>query len=238
MRVTFVLTIFILSSISFAKTYEVNTQHSFVNFELDYMQVSQVKGAFEKFQGTFDWDTNKEKLSDVIFEILVDSINTRDAKRDNHLKRKDFFYVEKFPVISFEGKKVVYENGLPVKVIGELEIRGVKKEHSFSLKWKGEYPDPVDKSKKSLFLAANTSINRKDFNIRWNKALDEGGWVVGDKVDIEVIIEANPTDSRPAFSRFYRKTKKILPGKLKSPQTSQLTPKNSIKETQEKKSQK
>jgi hypothetical protein len=137
--------------------------------------------------------------------------------------------VSEFPVISFVGKKVVYQNNKPGKILGDLSIRGVTKEHSFFIEWKGEYPDPVDKNKRSLFLTANTTINRKDYGIRWNKALDKGGWVVGDRVDVEIIIEANPTDARPAFSRFYRKTKKILPGKLKAPSNSSLTPKVKFK---------
>lgn len=231
MRLAFLVFFFLLSGHGLAKIYEVNGQHSFVNFELDYMKVSRVKGAFEKFQGTFNWDKDSQKLENLSFEILVDSINTRDPKRDNHLKRKDFFYVTKFPVISFVGIKVIYKQGLPVKVIGDLSVRDVTRSHEFSIKWKGEFADPVDKKKKSLFLEASTVIDRKDFNIRWNKALDQGGWVVGDIVNVEVIIEANPTDKRPAFSRFYRKTQKILPGKLKAPGTS-LNPKKKAQNQQ------
>ncbi len=202
--------------VGLAKAYVVNDQHSFVNFELDYMKVSLVKGSFDHFKGAFEWDG--QKLSQVEFEILVNSVNTRDPKRDNHLRRKDFFHISKYPLITFVGKEVIYQDDVPTKIKGTLAVRGIEKPYSFNLDWKGEYQDPVDKKKKSLFLKASTLLYRKDFNMTWNKALDQGGWVVGDKVDIEVIIEANPTDARPAFSRFYTNKRKILPGKLELPE--------------------
>lgn len=202
-----------------AKTYEVNGQHSFVNFELDYMKVSEVKGTFDRFKGAFEWDDKTSTLNDVEFEIKVKSINTRDPKRDNHLRRKDFFYVEKFPLMRFVGKKVFYKEGKPHKIVGELTLKDQTKTHTFDLEWKGEFSDPVDKSKKSLFLKAKTTLNRMDYGINWNRVLDQGGWIVGNDVEIEVVIEANPTDARPAFSRFYRKTRKILPGKLEMPKS-------------------
>ncbi len=209
----------VLSASSFSKTYEVNGQHSFVNFELDYMKVSEVKGTFDRFEGAFEWDSQKGKLSDVAFQIDVNSINTRDAKRDAHLRRKDFFFVKEFPAIAFIGKEIQYKEGKPSQVTGELTIKDVTKTHSFELDWKGEFDDPVDKKKSSLFLKAETTIDRTDFGITWNKALDQGGWIVGNEVEVEVVIEANPTDARPAFSRFYRKTRKILPGKLEMPKS-------------------
>lgn len=209
--------LFFLSLNIFSKTYEVNGQHSFVNFELDYMKVSEVKGTFDRFTGAFEWNEEKSKLSNVEFEIFVKSINTRDPKRDNHLKRKDFFDVKKYPYMTFVGKKVAYKNGLPVSIMGELTLKDRTKPHKFEIDWKGEYPDPVDKNKKSLFLKAKTIINRTDFGITWNRALDQGGWIVGEDVEVEIVIEGNPTDARPAFSRFYRKKTKLLPGKLELP---------------------
>lgn len=227
-----ILFLVILSFQTFAKTYEVNGQHSFVNFELDYMKVSEVKGTFDRFQGAFEWDAVSKELKDVEFQIFVKSINTRDPKRDNHLKRKDFFHVKKFPMMSFVGKKVSYKNGIPVAISGDLTLKDITKPHTFDVSWKGEFQDPVDKKKKSLFLKAKTSINRTDFGITWNRALDQGGWIVGDEVKVEIVIEANPTDARPAFSRFYRKTRKILPGKLDLPQDQNQS---AQKESQKKK---
>lgn len=209
-----ILFLFFTTSI-YAKTYKVNTQHSFVNFEVDYMKVSVVKGAFEKFEGFFNWDKDSGKLSDVIFKIKATSINTRDSKRDNHLRRDDFFAVNEHPYLTFTSKNVTYEKGSPVKIKGLMEIRGVEKEVDFDLKWMGEHQDAVDKKKSSLFLKGNTILNRKDFDLNWNKALDQGGWVVGENVRVEIIVEANPTDATPAFSRFFlKKNSKIKKGAL------------------------
>lgn len=200
------------SMTSFSKTYEVNTQHSFVNFEIDYMKVSTVKGSFDKFEGVFQWDEKTGKLSQVAFKIFAESVNTRDIKRDNHLRRKDFFHVRKFPLITFKGEEVVHKKGVPTLVRGMVTIKDISKKMEFDLNWKGLHRDPVDKKKRSLFLETEGTINRQDFGITWNKAMDSGGWIVGDLIKFDLIIEANPTDARAPFSRFYMKKSEVLPG--------------------------
>lgn len=202
----------IMTFSSFAKTFEVNTQHSFVNFEVDYMKISVVKGAFEDFKGVFEFDAESNQISDLEFSIKVKSINTRDSKRDAHLHRKDFFHVSEYPEMKFVGKKVHYQSGKPVKIDGLLTMRGVTKEQSFNLDWKGVHQDPIDKKKKSLFVTASGELNRKEFGISWNKTMDNGGYIVGDKVKLEIVIEANPTDTRAAFSRFYLNKKEVKKG--------------------------
>lgn len=211
---TFNLTLTLTQTVA-AKTFQINNQHSFVNFDIDYMKVSLVKGSFDEFKGAFEWDYQKGKLTELHFQIIASSINTRDKKRDAHLKRKDFFNVSKFPLIEFIGDEVIYKAGQPVKVKGRLRLKDKEKSASFDLRWMGFHKDAVDKDKQSLFLRANTVLKRKDFGLNWNKALDQGGWVVGDDVRIEVIVEANPTDSRPAFSRFFlKKNPKVKEGAL------------------------
>lgn len=213
MKISFILLSFLLSLSLLGKTYKVNSQHSFVNFEVDYMKVSVVKGAFEKFEGFFDWDSGK--LQNVRFKIQAKTINTRDKKRDKHLKQEEFFHTKEFPFIEFKGSKVVYKDNKPVELIGIVSMKGVEKETSFDLKWHGEHQDAVDKKKQSLFLKANTVLKRKDFKLNWNKALDQGGWIVGEDVRVELIIEANPTDATPAFSRFFlKRNEKIKEGAL------------------------
>jgi len=199
---TIFLSILICSSIE-AKQYEVNTQHSFVNFELPYMKVSKVKGAFEEFKGSFKLDEDTNKVSELFFVIKAGSISTRDLKRDNHLKGNDFFNVKKYPVISFSGNSYEYEKGVLVKATGILQLTGIKKTVTFDIDWKGLQDDPISKGKKSLFLVAEITINRKEFGINWNRMFDDGGWIVGNEVKVEAVIEANPTDARLAFSRFF-----------------------------------
>ena len=190
-----------------AKQYEVNTQHSFVNFELPYMKVSKVKGAFEEFKGSFKLDEETNKVSELFFVIKAGSISTRDLKRDNHLRGNSFFNVKDYPVISFSGSRYEYEKGVLVKVTGVLQLTGIKKTVTFDIDWKGLQDDPISKGKKSLFLVAETSISRKEFGINWNRLFDDGGWIVGNEVKIEAVIEANPTDARLAFSRFFMPNK-------------------------------
>jgi polyisoprenoid-binding protein YceI len=197
------------SSSVFSKQFEVNDQHSFVNFEVDYMKVSVVKGSFDDFQGSFQLDEKTNKVTNLDFTISTKSINSRDYKRDKHLRQSDFFYSKKFPTIYFTGTKMKYVDGVLSEVTGSLELVGVIKPVSFAIDWKGFMNDPIDKGKKSLFLRAKTTLNRQDFGLNWNKSLDSGGWIVSDNVRVDIIIEATPSDSRPAFSRFLKRNKKL-----------------------------
>ncbi len=200
------LSILICSSVE-AKQYEVNTQHSFVNFELPYMKVSKVKGAFEEFKGSFKLDEDTNEVSELFFVIKAGSISTRDLKRDNHLRGNNFFNVKKYPLISFSGNSYKYEKGLLAKVTGILQLSGIEKTVTFDIDWKGLQDDPISKGKKSLFLVAEVTIDRKEFGISWNRMFDDGGWIVGNEVKVEAVIEANPTDARLAFSRFFMPSK-------------------------------
>jgi len=200
---------FALIPSGFSKQFEISSQHSFVNFEVDYMKVSVVKGTFDDFEGSFTLDPKTGKVSNLDFSITAKSINTRDYKRDKHLRDNDFFHVKKHPQIFFTGTGMKYKDGVLSEITGTLELVGVLKPITFAVDWRGFMSDPIDKGKKSLFLRAKTTINRKDFGLTWNRALDSGGWIVSEKVRLDVVIEATPSDSRPAFSRFLKRNRKI-----------------------------
>ncbi len=200
--------VFVASSTS-AKQYEVSMQHSFVNFEVDYMKVSLVKGGFDDFEGSFELDEETNKVTSLSFSIVTKSINTGNKKRDKHLRESDFFSSKKHPLIKFVATKMKYTAGELSEVSGNLEILAVIKPISFQINWKGFMNDAIDKAKKSLYLRAKTVLNRKDFGLNWNKSLDSGGWIVSDDVRVDVIIEATPSDSRLAYSRFLKKNKGI-----------------------------
>lgn len=191
---------FFINSID-AKIYEINDQHSFVNFEVDYMMVSKVKGTFDKFKGTFDFDEDKKMISNIDFIIDASSLNTRDQKRDRHLKQKDFFYISKYPNIIFKAKQFAIDSNTK-KIKGIFTLRGIRKEIEIELSWKGLRTDPIDKKRRSLFFSVSGVLNRKEFGITWNKSLDAGGVMVGENVQYEIIVEANPTDQKAPFSRF------------------------------------
>ena len=213
MKITFKLLVTLMTLTSykvFAKQYVINTQHSFINFEVDYMKVSIVKGSFDDFKGSFQLDEATNKVSALDMAISSRSINTRDIKRDKHLRQKDFFSIKKYPTIYFSGTSFKYSGGVLSEVSGPMELLGTIKPVTFYVDWRGFMKDPIDSSKKSLFLRAKTIINRQNFGLNWNRSLDSGGWIVGDKVNVDIVIEANPSDSRPAFSRFLKKNKKII----------------------------
>lgn len=190
-----------------AKTYKINTQHSFINFELPYMMVSTVKGSFESFNGTFDFLPEESVVQDIKLTILAKSINTRDGKRDQHLNRSDFFNTSEYKEIIFESSGLSLAKEGRGKGQGTLTIKGISKPLTFSIKNNGLLRDPIDKNKVGLFLEITGSLNRKDYGINWNKSLDNGGVLIGDKVTFSFVVEANPIDAKPAFSRFLKNTK-------------------------------
>jgi polyisoprenoid-binding protein YceI len=195
------LSIFFLASAG-ARDYVILPHHSGLRFEVEYMGVTKVAGSFGELKGAFK-RSEKGEVSDVRVEVEVSSLSTQEAKRDQHLMREDFFWQSKFNQMSFVSKKISYAAGKVMSVTGELSLRGVTRTETFSIADKGEVKDPFDSKKSSWFYELKGKINRKDYGLTWNKALELGGWLVGDEVDISGVIEAAPSDNRPAFSRFF-----------------------------------
>ncbi len=199
----------LLLSTTHAETWRVNWQHSKVTFQIPYMGITDVSGAFTKFDGAFDFNEATKKLDNVEFVIETKSVDTNNTKRDAHIRKEDFFYTNKYPRIRFVSTNTVYKDYKPVKLIGNLELLDTKKEVTFDIKYKGSVQDPWDQNKIAQFFEASTVINRKDFGLSWNKKLDKGGLLLGESVKIDIIIEAFEQGVRPAFSRFYLPTKNI-----------------------------
>ena len=173
------------------------------------MGVTNVDGAFSKFDGAFDFNEATKALDNVEFVISSKSIDTNNSKRDKHIRNADFFNVSKYPKISFNSTKTVYKNNKPVELIGSIKLLGVTKTISFNIDYKGSVQDPWDKTKVAQFFEATTVINRQDFGLSWNKELDKGGLLLGDEISIAITIEAFEDGVRPAFSRFYLPTNDI-----------------------------
>jgi polyisoprenoid-binding protein YceI len=174
-------------SLARASAFDIDTAHSAASFSVRHLMVSNVRGDFGKVTGTVDWDG---KAGSVEATIDVSSINTRDEKRDGHLKSPDFFDVAKFPTITFKSTKIAADGKGKLKITGDLTIHGVTK--SVVLNVEGptaESKDPWGNTK--IGAAATTKINRKDFGLGWNKALETGGVVVGDEVSITIDLELN-----------------------------------------------
>jgi len=172
----------------FADTYTIDKSHSEATFQVRHL-VSKVSGKFEDFDGKINIDPTKPAASTVEFTIEASTVNTGVADRDKHLRTADFFDTDKFPEITFKstsikssGKKDVYT------VTGNLTMRGVTKQITFPVQFLGFIRDPWGNDKAGFSLA--TTLNRKDYGVNWNKALDNGGVLVSDQVDVAINIEA------------------------------------------------
>lgn len=170
-----------------AATYTLDPAHTSVGFKVKHLMITNVKGVFEKFQGTLildEKDITKSKLSAT---IDIASINTNIAKRDEHLRSADFFDAAKFPTMTFESTKIEKAGADKLIVTGNLTIRGVTKPVVLNVEGLNqEIKTPQGGLKRGA--SATGSINRQDFGVSWNKKLDAGGVVVADEVHI--IIDA------------------------------------------------
>lgn len=171
-----------------AGTWQLDSAHTGVQFKVRHLMVSYVRGDFEKVSGKIVYDEQDVSKSSADITIDAASINTRVAKRDKHLRSPDFLDVEKHPSITFRSKKVEEAGDGKLKMTGDLTIRGASKEVVLDV----EGPTPPIKDlqgKTRVGGVASTRINRKDFGLTWNKALETGGVVVGDEVEITIDIE-------------------------------------------------
>lgn len=171
------------------RTYEIDKSHSGITFKIRHL-ISKVPGQFNKFDGTIEIDPEKRDTINASATIDVASIDTDNQKRDDHLRSADFFDVAKFPAITFKGGELTSVNADRTrgKLEGTLTMHGVSKPVVLDVEWYGTAVDPWGNQKAAF--SGTTSLNRKDYGIVWNKALDAGGYLLGEEVDIEINIEA------------------------------------------------
>jgi len=148
---------------------------------------SNVIGIFKKFEGAFDYEPGKPEIWKVNAAVQAASIDTNVEQRDNHLRSKDFFDVENFPTLTFVSTSVTDVTGESAKLNGNLTIHGVEKPVVFDLTINGAGKDPWGNMRASF--SASTKINRKDFGLTWNKALESGQLLVGDEITITLEVE-------------------------------------------------
>jgi len=171
-----------------AATYAIDAGHSSVSFKVKHMMVSNVRGAFTEFEGSFDFDPEAPKSAKVTAVIQMASVNTNDEKRDEHLRSADFFDVANHPTMEFESTKVESKGGEEYVLHGKLTLNGVTKSVELDVEFNGVVLDPWGNTRAGF--EAEGEIDRKDFGITWSKNMDGGGLVVGDTVKIELEIEA------------------------------------------------
>lgn len=171
-----------------ASTWSIDPDHSTVGFQVKHMMVSNVKGSFDKHVGSIDLNDKDITKSNVQVTIQTASINTNSAKRDEHLRSADFFDVNKYPTMTFVSKKVAKAGKDKLKVTGLLTLHGVTKEVVLLVEGPTkDSKDPWGNIRRGV--TATTKINRKDFGLVWNAALETGGLAVGEDVTITLDIE-------------------------------------------------
>lgn len=184
-------------SLAMAATYELDPSHTTAQFTVKHMMVTNVRGEFGKVTGTLDVNDKDITKSTVNVTIDTTTIDTREPKRDEHLRSKDFFQVDKYPVITFKSKKVEAAGEGKLKVTGDLTIRDVTKEVVLDVDGPSkEIKDPWGNMR--VGTTATTTLNRKDFGLNWNKALETGGVLVGDEVKVSLEVEAIKKAAAPA----------------------------------------
>ena len=178
-----------LSAPALAATWQIDPAHSNVSFSVRHMMVSNVRGEFTKVSGTVEGDEKTPTQAVINATIDATSINTREAKRDDHLKSADFLDVAKYPTITFKSKKIEPSGSGQFKVTGDLTLHGVTKEVVLDVSdVTAPIKDPMGKTRAGA--QASTKIDRKDFGINWSKVIDGGGLMVGDEVAISIDVEA------------------------------------------------
>lgn len=164
-----------------------DTSHSSIAFSVRHMMISKARGSFDKWSGTVD--LNEQNPTAAVINVTIDtaSINTKDAQRDGHLRSPDFFDAEKYPTITFQSTKVELTDKENAKLTGDLTIHGVTKPVVLDVEYQGSSKSPWGTV--NYGFSAKTKLNREDWGLTWNAALEQGGWLVGKDVNVEIEVE-------------------------------------------------
>lgn len=166
--------------------WQIDAGHSQIGFSVSHMVVSDVEGKFSKYTGNVLLDERDPTNSRLEFSADVDSIDTGNADRDNHLRSPDFFDVAQFPQLTFQSVSI-RKAGKRYEILGDLTIRGVTKRISLDATLSDTIQSPWGQSVRAARVTG--TIDRREFGLRWNKALDRGGVLVGEKVELDVKVE-------------------------------------------------
>jgi len=172
-----------------ADTWNIDPAHTVSGFTVRHMMIANVTGVFEATKGTIEYTVGDPNSIKADITIETKSVNTRITRRDDDLRSDNFFNTEKFPAITFKSKRVQNAKPGSFELVGDLTIRDVTKE--VVLRVEGPTPPIKDpQGNRRVGAAATTTINRKDFNVNWNRVIEAGGVVVGDEVRINIEVEA------------------------------------------------
>jgi len=173
-------------------TYTLDPAHSRIGFSARHAMVTKVRGAFNEFEGTLHLDGDDPSGSSAQVTIQAASIDTRNADRDGHLRGNDFFAMDEFPTIEFVSTKAEQRDDEHYRLTGDLTIRGVTKPVSIDFEFTGAATDPFGNLR--VGFEGSVAVNRKDWGVNWNAALDAGGLLVSEKVTLELELSAIKAD--------------------------------------------
>ncbi len=168
-------------------TWQIDYSHSSINFTARHMMISKVRGRFESWEGSVKLNLENPAETAVTVTVDLSSVNTRDQQRDAHLVSPDFFNVAEHPTMTFQSTRVEKIDADTAKLIGDLTIRGITHEVVLDVEYAGEAKSPWGTT--SAGFSASGSLNRKDWELNWNQALETGGVLVGEKINIEIELE-------------------------------------------------
>lgn len=168
-------------------TWNIDYTHSQITFTARHMMITKVRGRFEDWAGVVNYDEENPANTSVDITIQTSSINTKEEQRDRHLRSGDFFDAENYPVMAFKSKRVEQDDATTGRLVGDLTIRDITKEVVLDVEYTGTVKNPWGMTVAAF--SASTTINRKDWGLNWNVALEAGGWLVSEKINIEIDVE-------------------------------------------------
>ena len=173
---------------SLTGTYSIDPSHSQIGFGARHAMVTKVRGQFNEFSGTGYFNAENPAESNLQVTIQAKSIDTRNADRDNHLRGNDFFSMDEFPMITFASTAFSKIDADTFKVTGDLTVKGVTKSISIDMDFTGQAVDPWGNQR--VGFEGKTTINRSDWGVNFNAALEAGGVLVSEKISLEFEISA------------------------------------------------
>ena len=168
-------------------TYKIDSAHSDIMFKVKHLMISTATGVFKKFDGTLEIDEEDFSTAKVTFEADIDSVDTKNEQRDEHLKGDDFFNAAQFPKMTFKSTKIEEAGNDEYKLTGDLTIRDITKPVELKVEYNGSVKDPWGQQKMGFEVSGK--INRKEYGLKWSAVTEAGGLVVADDVKLAMNIE-------------------------------------------------
>lgn len=180
-------------------TWQIDLAHSHIQFTARHMMISKVRGQFDTFSGSVNYNETNPSQTTVDIEIDINSINTQEEARDNHLKSPDFFDTATYPTAHFKSVRVEQISADTAKLHGNLTIRGITKPVILDVEYAGQAKSPWGSV--NAGFSGRATFNRKDWGLNWNQALETGGVLVSDKIQLEIELElVKVAESEPVLA--------------------------------------